>query len=29
MFQAGQVEFGCNNVQTDEINFGFKIRFEI
>jgi hypothetical protein len=29
VFQAGQVEFGCNNVQTDETNFGFKMRFEI
>jgi hypothetical protein len=29
VFQAGQVEIGCNNVQTDETNFGFKMRFEI
>ncbi len=29
VFQAGQVEFGCNNVWTDETNFGFKMRFEI
>jgi hypothetical protein len=29
VFEPGQVEFGCNNVQTDEIKFGFKMQFEI